>query len=94
MTRATSTSCRSSRLPQNNGASTARTVAIAALTGALAAGSAAFLGRTSDATKYLSLLRQLDPGLRVSNIGERVTLRRAQDRERLAEGLREAGLPE
>jgi hypothetical protein len=52
------------------------------------------LGRTSDATKYLSLLRQLDPGLRVSNIGERVTLRRAQDRERLADGLRKAGLPE
>ena len=60
----------------------------------IAAASAAVLGRTADATKYLALLRQLDPGLRVSNIGERVTLCRAQDRERLADGLRKAGLPE
>jgi tetratricopeptide (TPR) repeat protein len=60
----------------------------------IAAASAAFLGRTADATKYLALLRQLDPGLRVANIGERVNLRRADDRERLAGGLRRAGLPE
>ena len=60
----------------------------------IAVASAALLGRSADATKYLSLLSQLDPGLRVSNIGERITLRRAQDRERLAEGLRKAGLPE
>jgi TolB-like protein/class 3 adenylate cyclase len=60
----------------------------------IAAASAALLGRTADATKYLALLRQLDPELRVSNIGERVTLRRAEDRERLADGLRKAGLPE
>ena len=60
----------------------------------IAAASAAFLGRTADATKYLALLRQLDPGLRVANIGERVNLRRAEDRERLADGLRRAGLPE
>jgi hypothetical protein len=52
------------------------------------------LGRTADATKYLALLRQLDPDLRVSNLGERITLRRSEDRERLAEGLRKAGLPE
>jgi hypothetical protein len=60
----------------------------------IAAASAAFLGRTADATKYLALLRQLDPGLRVANIGERVNLLRAEDRERLADGLRRAGLPE
>jgi TolB-like protein/class 3 adenylate cyclase len=60
----------------------------------IAAASAAFLGRTADATKYLALLRQLDPGLCVSNLGERVNLRRAEDRERLANGLRMAGLPE
>lgn len=60
----------------------------------LAAASAALLGRLPDATKYLSLLRQLDPELRVSSLGERVPLRRAQDRQRLAEGLRKAGLPE
>jgi adenylate cyclase len=60
----------------------------------IAAASAALLGRRADATKYLALLRQLDPGLRVANIGERVNLRRAEDRERLAGGLRKAGLPE
>lgn len=60
----------------------------------IAAASAAMLGRTADATKYLALLRQLDPDLRVSNLGERITLRRSEDRERLAEGLRKAGLPE
>ena len=59
----------------------------------IAVASAAFLRRTADATKYLALLRQLDPGLRVANIGERVNLRRADDRERLADGLRRAGLP-
>jgi tetratricopeptide (TPR) repeat protein len=60
----------------------------------IAAASAALLGRMADATKYLALLGQLDPGLRISNLGARVTLRRAEDRERLAEGLRKAGLPE
>ena len=60
----------------------------------VAAASAALLGRLPDATKYLSLLRQLDPALRVSNLGERIPLRRAQDRQRLGQGLRKAGLPE
>jgi TolB-like protein/two-component SAPR family response regulator len=60
----------------------------------IAAASAALLGRPMDATKYLSLLRQLDPGLRASNLADRVPLRRPQDLERLANGLRKAGLPE
>jgi adenylate cyclase len=60
----------------------------------IAAASAAMLGRSTDATKYLALLGQLDAGLRVSNLHERVNLRRQQDRDRLAEGLRKAGLPE
>ena len=60
----------------------------------IAAASAAMLGRATDATKYLSLLGQLDPGLRLSNLHERVNLRRPQDRARLAEGLRRAGLAE
>jgi TolB-like protein len=59
----------------------------------VAAASAALLGRPLDATKYLSLLRQLDPGLRLSNLADRIPLRRPQDLERLAEGLRKAGLP-
>lgn len=60
----------------------------------VAAASAALLGRPLDATKYLSLLRQLDPGLRVSSLADRIPLRRPQDLERLANGLRKAGLPE
>jgi TolB-like protein len=60
----------------------------------VAAASAALLGRLADANKYLSLLRQLDPGLRISNLGDRIPLRRPPDRERLADALRKAGLPE
>jgi len=59
----------------------------------LAAASAALLGRPAAATRYLSLLRQLDPGLRVSNLGDRIPLR-PRDRERLADALHKAGLPE
>lgn len=60
----------------------------------VAAASAALLGRPAAATRYLSLLLQLDPGLRVSNLGDRIPLRRPQDHERLAEALRRAGLPD
>jgi adenylate cyclase len=60
----------------------------------IAAASAALLGRGEEAGKYLDLLGQLDPGQRISNLGERVTLRRAEDRARLADGLRRAGLAE
>ena len=60
----------------------------------IAAASAALLGRSGEAAKYLALLRQLDPGLVVSNLKERVNLRRPDDLSRLAEGLRKAGLPE
>jgi adenylate cyclase len=59
-----------------------------------AAASAAMLGRLPDATKYMSLLRQLDPSLRVSTLAERIPMRRPQDRARLAAGLRKAGLPD
>ena len=60
----------------------------------IATASAALLGRSADAAKYLALLRQLDPGLRVSNLHERINLRRPDDHARLADGLRRAGLPE
>jgi hypothetical protein len=59
-----------------------------------AAASAAMLGRLPDATKYMSLLRQLDPSLRVSTLPDRIPMRRPHDRERLATGLRKAGLPD
>jgi TolB-like protein/class 3 adenylate cyclase len=60
----------------------------------VAVASAAFLDRMEDAKKYLPHLRQLDPDFRVSTLDERINLRRPQDRARLAEGLRKAGLPE
>jgi hypothetical protein len=39
-------------------------------------------------------LRRLDPGLRLSNIDKLFPLRRAEDAEKWASGLRLAGLPE
>jgi TolB-like protein/class 3 adenylate cyclase/tetratricopeptide (TPR) repeat protein len=60
----------------------------------IAAASAAMLGRAIDATKYIAMLAQLDPSLRVSNLHQRVPLHRPQDLARLAEGLRRAGLAE
>ena len=47
--------------------------------------------------EYLQLmgrLRELDPSLRVSNLGEVYPLRRREDLAKLAEGLRKAGLPD
>jgi adenylate cyclase len=60
----------------------------------VAAASAALLGRPDDASKYLARLLQIDPGLLLSNLAGRINLRQPQDRARLAEGLRQAGLPE
>jgi TolB-like protein len=59
----------------------------------LAVASAALLGRMEDARKYLARLQMLDPQLRISNLGERIFLRRPDDYARLAEGLRRAGVP-
>ncbi len=54
----------------------------------------ALAGRAIEAQRMLSRLRRADPGLRVSNIGSRLALRRLEDMARLSEGLRMAGLPE
>jgi tetratricopeptide (TPR) repeat protein len=54
----------------------------------------ALAGHQKTAKQALERLRQLDPALRVSNIGERFPLRRAEDIARFAEGLRKAGLPD
>jgi TolB-like protein len=59
-----------------------------------AAAGAANLGRSEDAAKYVARLRQIEPGVAIATIKERLLLRRSQDRERLVEGLRKAGLPE
>ena len=61
----------------------------------IGAASCALAGRLEQARKALARLRQLDPALRVSNLG--VTLgpyRRPEDIARYEEGLRKAGLPE
>jgi adenylate cyclase len=59
-----------------------------------AAAGAANLGRAEDAAKYVARLRQIEPGVTIATINERLLLRRPQDRERLVEGLRKAGLSE
>jgi hypothetical protein len=42
----------------------------------------------------MARVRKLDPLLRVSKLGDWLPIRRAQDIETLADGLRRAGLPE
>ena len=59
-----------------------------------AAASAANLGRSEDAAKYVARLRQIDPGVTIPTIEERLSLRRPQDRARLIDSLRKAGLAE
>ena len=59
-----------------------------------AAAGAANLGRSEDAAKYIARLRQIEPGATISTVNERLLLRRPQDRARLIDGLRKAGLPE
>ena len=56
--------------------------------------SAALGGRPESPEMSLARLRQLDPMLRLSNLGEQMPFRRAEDLARLTDGLRKAGLPE
>jgi len=60
----------------------------------LAAASSALAGRPEEARQAIERLRQVDPALRVSNLKDRVPLRRPDDLTRYQEGLRKAGLPE
>jgi tetratricopeptide (TPR) repeat protein len=59
----------------------------------IGAASSALDGRIAEARKATARLRQLEPALRLSNLKDLVPLRRSEDFARLAEGLREAGLP-
>ena len=59
-----------------------------------AAASNALGGRPKEAQQAMARLREIDPELRVSNIKDMVPLRRPEDRARLEEGMRKAGLPE
>ena len=60
----------------------------------LAAASNALAGRLDEARNAMERLRQIDPTLRVSNLKDRIPLRRADDLSRYEEGLRKAGLPD
>jgi tetratricopeptide (TPR) repeat protein len=58
------------------------------------AASHALAGRLAEAQQIMGRLRQLDPTLRISNLGELLPpFRRAEDRTRIVDGLRKAGLP-
>ena len=60
----------------------------------MAATSHALAGRVERAQKAMECLRRIDPALRVSNLGDLTPLRRPEDVERYAAGMRKAGLPE
>jgi TolB-like protein len=60
----------------------------------VAAASYSLAGRQQDAEKAMAYLLPLDPTLRVSNLRDLLPLRRKEDIASLAEGLRQAGLPE
>jgi TolB-like protein/class 3 adenylate cyclase/tetratricopeptide (TPR) repeat protein len=61
----------------------------------IAAASNGMAGRPEQARKLVTLLQQLNPALRVSNLKDVVgPYRRAADLSRYEEGLRQAGLPE
>ena len=51
-------------------------------------------GRGNEAKQAMQQLRQLDPALRLSNLGKWLPFQRPQDLENFADALREAGLPE
>jgi TolB-like protein len=61
---------------------------------AILAASHALAGRMTEAEKAMQHLRGLDPALRISNIAAWLPLRGQDNQERLAGGLRKAGLPD
>jgi tetratricopeptide (TPR) repeat protein len=61
---------------------------------AVAAAAGALAGNHAAAGKAMARLRQLAPELRISNLKDLWPIRRAEDFDRWAEGLRKAGLPE
>ena len=51
-------------------------------------------GPAAEAQRTIERLRQIDPALRISTVRNWVPFRRAEDLEKLQEGLRRAGLSE
>ena len=60
----------------------------------VAAASAALGGKPDEAQKAMARVRQLNPALRMSNLGEVLPFKRRQDFDLWAGGLQRAGLPE
>jgi tetratricopeptide (TPR) repeat protein len=60
----------------------------------IASASNALIGRMQPVQKAMARLRQIDPALRIVNLGDLTPVRRAEDLARYEEGLRKAGLPE
>ena len=60
----------------------------------LAAASCALVGRHAEAERAMARLRQFDPALRLSNLGELMPIQRPEDLAKMVKGLRKAGLPE
>ncbi len=64
------------------------------LAAAVAAASHTLAGRPEEGKRAMARVRKLDPLLRVSKLGDWLPIRRAEDLETFADGLRRAGLPE
>lgn len=61
---------------------------------AIITSSHALAGRMDEARRAMRRLRQLDPALRIANLGTWLPFHRAEDLATFADGLRKAGLPE
>jgi TolB-like protein len=64
------------------------------LAAGVAAASHTLAGRPEEGKRAMAQLRKLDPLLRISNLGDWLPIRRAEDLATFADGLRRAGLPE
>lgn len=60
----------------------------------IVAASHALAGRADEARRAMDHLRELDPGLRISNLRDWLPIHRPEDLATFADGLRKAGLPE
>ncbi|QRM32001.1 winged helix-turn-helix domain-containing protein [Microvirga sp. VF16] len=64
------------------------------LAAGIVAASEALAGRMNEAERAIRDLRKLDPSRRISNLSDWVQLRRPEDLDLFADGLRRSGLPE
>jgi TolB-like protein len=71
-----------------------RTLPSFVMAAAVIAASHALAGRTDDARRAMHHLRELDPALRLSALTTWLPIRRPENLAALADGLRQAGLPE